>query len=274
MTSLSVIVPSRNGREILRRFLPGILRETEECSGELMVVDDCSTDGTTEFLKEEFPGARVIRRTGEPGFCRGVNLGMARASGNFLLLLNNDTSPEPGSFQGLLEALEDSPDETAAAVPSIPRPDGSDDSLFKWAFKRGLAITGQFSEGEPYPSGACALWRREAWESLGGLDCRYAPIYWEDTDMGVRMHEKGYRMIRCPNITVRHFHAATMGASPATLALRERNRFIFMDAHCRRVRMRLQRSLWMPFHLAVALFSGNMAFIRGFGAYLEWRKNR
>ncbi len=211
MRSLSVVVPSRNGREILRRFLPGILRETERCSGELIVVDDCSTDGTTEFLRREFPGAGVFRRTGAPGFCRGVNLGMERASGSFLLLLNNDTSPEPGSFQGLIDALEGAPEGTAAAVPSIPRPDGSDDSLFKWAFRRGLAITGQFSEGEPYPSGACALWRREAWESLGGLDCRYAPIYWEDTDMGVRMHKKGYGMIRCPNITVRHFHAATMG---------------------------------------------------------------
>jgi GT2 family glycosyltransferase len=268
------VIPSRNGRDILRDHLPGIIRETADCSGELIVVDDCSTDGTSHFLRAEFPGVRVVERTGEPGFCRGVNLGMSIASGEFLLLLNNDTAPERGSFRGLLGALQDSPAETAAAVPSIPRPDGSDDSLFRWVFRRGLAVTGQFTEGQPYPSGACALWRREAWESLGGLDCRYAPIYWEDTDMGVRMHEMGYRMISCPQFTVKHLHASTMGASPKTLALRERNRFIFMDAHCRGKGMVLRRGLWMPFHLLVALIRGNMAFVRGFGAYLEWRRNR
>ncbi len=175
MRSLSVVVPSRNGREILRRFLPGILRETERCSGELIVVDDCSTDGTTEFLRREFPGAGVFRRTGAPGFCRGVNLGMERASGSFLLLLNNDTSPEPGSFQGLIDALEGAPEGTAAAVPSIPRPDGSDDSLFKWAFRRGLAITGQFSEGEPYPPGHAPCGAGRPGNPWGGLTADTPP---------------------------------------------------------------------------------------------------
>lgn len=274
MKSLSVVIPSRNGEVLLRRYLPVIHQETVDCGGELIVVDDCSSDGTKEFLIKSHPSATIIERKGEPAFCRAVNLGMSQASGDYLLLLNNDTIPEKGSFAGLVAALSRSSDTTAAAVPAIPRPDGTDDSLFRCGFVRGLAVTGQDATGLPYPSGACALWKKEAWNSLGGLDCRYSPIYWEDADMGLRMHKMGYRMIHCSSITVRHMHAATMGASPDTRALRERNRFIFMNTHFARGRKGLSTMLWMPVHLAAAFLRGNRAFLRGYFDYREWRRKR
>jgi GT2 family glycosyltransferase len=132
---LSVVIPSRNGRDILEKYLPGIVRETFHCNGELLVVDDCSTDGTKEYLSVEHPRIKVIERTGEPAFCRAVNLGMNKASGSYLLLLNNDTVPEPGSFSALVERLHSEDESTAVAIPSIPRPDGTDDSLSEWEWK-------------------------------------------------------------------------------------------------------------------------------------------
>ena len=162
MNRLSVVIPSRNGREILGRYLHAIQRETADCGGELLVVDDCSTDGTSDYLRVEHPSVKIIERTDEPAFCRAVNLGMAKSSGSYLLLLNNDTIPEKGSFKALLRKLQNADELTAVAVPSIPRPDGTDDSLFRVGVVRGLAVTGQTVSGDPYPSGACALWRREA----------------------------------------------------------------------------------------------------------------
>lgn len=268
MKSLSVVIPSRNGRRILEDHLPPIMEETASCSGELLVVDDCSDDGTAEFLKREHPTARILRRTEHPAFCRAVNLGMEEASGEFLLLLNNDTRPVPGSFASLIERLQNTGSDTGVAVPSIPRPDGTDDSLFRWGVRRGLAVTGQNVEGRSYPSGACAMWKKEVWEALGGLDCRYAPIYWEDADMGLRMHQEGYSMLLCGDITVYHDHASTMGASLETRTLRERNRFIFMDAHG------IKPGMWLPVHFAAAVLRGNTPFVRGYSAYRKWKRSR
>jgi len=217
----------------------------------------------------EYPTIRIIERKGDPAFCRAVNLGMAESVGSFLLLLNNDTIPGQGSFGSLLLRLQEEKKATAAAVPSIPRPDGTDDSLFSVGTHRGLAVTGEHVSGVPYPSGACALWRRTAWEELGGFDCRYAPIYWEDADMGLRMIKAGFSMVRCPDITVRHMHASTMGSSLETAVLQERNRFIFMDTH-HSARWRL----WLPLHLFFAVLKGNRAFTKGYHAFSKWRRER
>ncbi|OPL17729.1 MAG: hypothetical protein AVO35_08680 [Candidatus Aegiribacteria sp. MLS_C] len=272
MPLLSVVIPSRDGLSILRSYLPAVLRETEAAGGEVIVVDDCSSDGTTDSLFRDFPSVRTFTRTGGPGFPMAVNEGMRMAEGDFLLLLNNDTVPEEGSFEALLRELGSSPADVAAAVPSIPRPDGTDDGAFQWAFRRGLAVTGQDIGGEPYPSGACSLWRREAWEALGGLNGSYAPIYWEDADMGARMTRSGYQMIRCPEISVAHHHASTMGSGAGTSILRERNRFIFMDLNCTDRAMLSARGRWLPAHLTKAILTGNRAFVRGYLAYRSLRR--
>ena len=272
LINLSVVIPSRNGLSILKVFLPAIIRETLRAQGEVIVVDDCSEDDTSIQIKSLFPGVTLLSRKKNPGFCNAVNLGMSRGEGKYLLLLNNDTVPEENSFSRLVTALDESDESVAVAVPAIVRPDGSDDGGYRWAFRHGLAVTGDNIPGEEYPSGACALWKRSAWEELEGLSSRYAPIYWEDTDMGVRMHKAGYSMIRCPDITVQHMHAATMGSSLKSEILRERNRFIFMDANCNSAARSLSRALWLPVHLFFAGLWGNKAFTGGYRDYLKWRR--
>jgi len=272
MIKLSVVIPSRNGIALLQRFLPAIVHEALRASGEIIVVDDCSEDNTANELASRFPEVRILTRTENPGFCHAVNLGMSQATGEYLLLLNNDTIPSKNAFSHLVAELSGSEKNVAAAVPEIIRPDDSDDSLYRWAFHRGLAVTGEGIEGEEYPSGACSLWRREVWENLGGLCSQYAPIYWEDTDLGARMHKAGFSMIRCSGITVQHVHAATMGNSEASDSLRERNRFIFMELNCRTQGRRLGTAFWLPFHLLRAFISGNRPFVNGYRDYLKWKR--
>ncbi|MCD4708921.1 MAG: glycosyltransferase family 2 protein [Candidatus Sabulitectum sp.] len=274
MKKLSVIVPSRNGLVILREFLPAIIRETLRAHGELIVVDDCSSDNTSTEIPTLFPEVTILSRKQNPGFCHSVNLGMSQARGRYLMLLNNDTIPAENSFNRLVYALEKTEDNVAAAVPSIIRPDGSDDSSYRWAFIHGLAVTGEDIRGEEYPSGACALWKRNIWEELGGLSITYAPIYWEDTDLGVRMHSAGYIMKRCRNITVKHMHASTMGSSLKSETLRERNRFIFMDKNCNSTGRKISRAFWLPVHLLLATVKKNKAFTDGYRDYLKLRREQ
>ena len=274
MKKLSVVIPSRNGLSILKEFLPAIIRETGKAGGEVLVVDDCSTDNTLLEVGSLFPGITLLSRKTNPGFCHAVNLGMSRAEGSFLMLLNNDTIPEINAFVKLVSSLEGSQSDIAVAVPSIIRPDGSDDSCYRWAFVHGLAVTGERISGEEYPSGACALWKRRVWEELGGLSTDYAPIYWEDTDLGVRMHRAGFKMKKCSGITVNHQHAATMGSSLQSQSLRERNRFVFMDRNCSSSAEKVSRICWLPVHLALALLRGNRAFTRGYMDYLKLKRDR
>ncbi len=273
MKKLSVIIPSRNGLAILKEFLPVILQETVAAQGEVIVVDDCSDDNTSSEVLQLFPEVVLITRKSNPGFCHAVNLGMSRAHSNYVMLLNNDTIPSKDSFSKLVARLDQSEAKTAVVVPSIIRPDGSDDSSYKWTYKHGLAITGENIPGQKYPSGACALWKKNIWEKLGGLSSAYAPIYWEDTDLGVRMFESGYNMKICPDILVEHKHATTMGSSLKAETLRERNRFVFMDINCNSLSKKTARILWMPVHLLLALLKGNKAFINGYKEYLALRKN-
>ena len=274
MKNLSVVIPSRNGLEILKKYLPEILDETLKAQGEVIVVDDCSEDDTCIEIAELFPDVTVLARKQNPGFCHAVNLGMSAAEGRFLLILNNDTIPEKEAFGKLVLALENSDENVAVAVPSIIRPDGSDDGSYRWIFRHGLAVTGENLRGEEYPSGACALWKRGIWEELGGFSSRFAPIYWEDTDLGVRMHSAGYVMKRCRNITVKHMHAATMGNSPGSDTLRERNRFIFMYINCNSKADRYSRIFWLPVHLILACLNGNRAFTTGYRNYLKWKREQ
>lgn len=274
MKKLSVIVPSRNGLLILKKYLPVILRETLRVHGELIIVDDCSEDNTATEISTLFPEVIILSRKQNPGFCYSVNLGMSQAGGRYLMLLNNDTIPAGNSFSRLVSALDESEKNVAVAVPSIIRPDGSDDSSYRWAFLHGLAVTGENIPGEDYPPGACALWKRHIWEELGGLSSRYAPIYWEDTDLGVRMHKAGYFMKRCREVTVKHMHAATMGSSLKSETLRERNRFIFMDKNCNSTGRKISRAIWLPVHLLLATMKKNIAFTDGYRDYLKLRSEQ
>ena len=158
---MSVVIPSRNGLELLRICIPALLRGGLPLETEIVVVDDCSSDSTVEQGSGEFPEVRFITRTGEPGFCHAVNLGMLEAEGEALLLMNNDVIPEKGALEALLMGLASSPGYFCAAVPAVLRPDGTDEGSPVFRFRRGLAITSLDGPGVPYPSGACSLWRRQ-----------------------------------------------------------------------------------------------------------------
>src|SRR5580692_12891226 len=87
---ISVVIPSRNGRELLAAQMPGIVREMEPFASEVIVVDNGSDDGTAEWLRTAYPQARVEVSSGPLSFARAVNRGIARARFSHVCLLNND----------------------------------------------------------------------------------------------------------------------------------------------------------------------------------------
>lgn len=264
---LSVVIPSRDGASLLRRYLPSVLGELSDL-GEVVVVDDGSSDDTEEALRELADSRlRRIRRRGENGFCYAVNRGMDEARGELLLLLNNDVEPVPGCFGALVEAGSRASGDIAAIVPEILRPNGRDEGGCVVRMRRGLPVTALSGPGVPYPSGAASLFTADSWRRLGGMSSRFAPIYWEDVDIGLRGLSMGLRVVRVPGASVRHQHAATMGSSLASQALRERNRMILAATSPVPGGWRASFRIWLPFHLISARLAGNRAFLMGYSQF-------
>lgn len=220
---LSVVVPTRDTRELtlacVRSLPPG---------AEVIVVDDASRDGTAEALAERHPGVTVLRHESPRGFTRSANLGLSRATGEVLLLLNSDTEVE--SLDPALEAFRRDP-ELGAAGAVLHYPDGSpqwsggrEPSLL-WLFGlssglppllarlprwRRVKPVGALPGAVDWVTGAAVAIRRAAWERHGPLDEGYR-FYVQDLDLCSRLRRGGWKVELVPGFRVLHHHGATIG---------------------------------------------------------------
>ena len=121
---LSIIIASYNTKDLLRECLKSIYDSTRDIRFEVIVVDDCSTDGSAEMVSEFFPEARLIRNTTNLRYAKVNNAGLRAALGRYGLLLNSDVVVRPGAFEALVRFMDDHPD-AAAAGPKLLNPDGS-----------------------------------------------------------------------------------------------------------------------------------------------------
>jgi GT2 family glycosyltransferase len=189
---VSVLIVSLNGRERLAMPL-GALRACDPAPWEVIVVDNGSTDGTSDFVRAEFPEARLVRSPRNLGFAGGNNLAMMNARGEILILLNDDTVPDAGFLAPLLEAFAADARLGAAGV-RLVYPDGRTlQHLGGFVEANGLTKHVAYGEADDaasaprvidveYATGACLALRREAVRATGLLDEGFWPIYFEEVD--------------------------------------------------------------------------------------------
>jgi len=275
---LSVVVPSWNGKEILRAHLPSVLEAVRPLpSAEVVVCDDGSDDGSEAILAREFPAVRVVRRTRRGGFSHAANDGVAAARGAFVALLNNDMDARPDSLSQLLHALEADPG-LFAAVPSIVRvATGEEEARTRIGFRRGVvfaSIDGGAGADPAYACGGAMAFRREEFLRLGGFDPLFAPFYWEDVDLSYRARKRGRRIALVPGALVEHDHGRTIGARFArdeVATVYERNRLLFTWKNLTEPALWRRHVLALP---AKALWdvAAHQAFVRGLRDALRLRK--
>jgi GT2 family glycosyltransferase len=215
--AVSVVIPNWNGRLFLERCLLS-LREARG-SVETIVVDNGSSDGSAEFIRERFPEVRVVAAESNRGFASAVNAGARSARGRYLAILNNDTEVSPAWLDELLACLERHPGAASAAakVLRLDDPlvlDGAGDAM-TWSLKayrrgRGERDRGQYEREEQVFSaaGTACLWRADVFRELGGFDETFF-AYYEDVDLGFRARLAGYECWYAPRAVVYHAsHAA------------------------------------------------------------------
>ncbi|MFP6627246.1 MAG: glycosyltransferase family 2 protein [Deltaproteobacteria bacterium] len=234
MARISVIVLNWNGRDLLSACLRSL--SVQDCDDfETIVVDNGSSDGSCQMLAEDFAWVDLLSLESNQGFCRGNNLGIARATGEFVVLLNNDCEVSPDFLSKLLEAADLDRDHGmfAARVMMFDRREVFD-STGLLVYPDGICRSrgwlekdlGQYDEPEDVlgPNGCAAMYRRSMLDDVGCFDESYF-AYLEDLDLCMRGQLRGWRCRYVPGAVAYHKKSMTSGYHSAfKAALVERNR--------------------------------------------------
>ena len=237
---LSVIVPVHGKWPYTRACLASIEAHRPAVPFEVLVVDDASPDDTAELVTASL-GVRLARSERNVGFVGACNLGASQARGSYFLFLNNDTEVAPGALDALVGAA-DSDDKIGLVGAMLVYPDGKlqESGGIIWADGSGWnygrdqdASSAIFHvrRDVDYCSGAAILVRREVFERVGGFDQRYAPAYYEDTDLAFAIRATGYRTIVEPRAVVMHHEGVSHGTdfTAGVKRYQEVNRAQFVD---------------------------------------------
>lgn len=219
LPTLSIVIPTFNGLDPLRRCLASVRRYAPPGT-QIIVADDASTDGTRAWLRRHDAGVEVVRLATNQGFCGAVNAGVARARGAVIELLNNDTEVSAGWAATALRHFADpTVGSVAPLVLFLDRPDvidsaGQEYHLCGWGKNRFYGQRLQAHHQVPSevfgPSGSSGFYRREALARAGVLLPEYG-AYYEDVDLSFRLRWAGYRCIYEPAARVYHQESATYG---------------------------------------------------------------
>jgi GT2 family glycosyltransferase len=219
MSTVSIVVPVHDKAPLTRRCLELVLAELP-AGGEVVVVDDASTDETPEMLSSFGERIRVLRMDENVGFAAACNRGAAAATGGLLVFLNNDTEPRPGWLEALVGQAEREP---AAAVvgAKLVYPTGTVQHAGVVFGQDGYPHNLYAGLPEDHPAvnrsrplqavtAACMMVRRGAFERAGGFDEGFENSL-EDVDLCLRIGAEGGEVHYCHDAVVVHLESASRG---------------------------------------------------------------
>lgn len=241
---LSIVMTTLNSSGWLRRSLPNVRATLGRIAAELIVVDNGSRDDSLVIARTEWPEAIVLPQGANLGWVKTNNIGVRRARGRYVMLLNNDIEVLPGYFETLVAFMDSHPD-AGICSGQILNPDGSDQgtarnfpSVANGVFGRRSWLTrlfpgnpwsrrfllGRQQQGNhPYRveilSGCCMMLSTPLARALGGLDEEF-DMYWADAELCVRVGARGLGVYCVPQASLLHHEGE--GGSTRTWPLRLR----------------------------------------------------
>lgn len=242
----SIIILNWNGADMMRRFLPSVVKYTSLPDCEIIVADNGSTDTSLKMLAEEFPQIRTIVLDHNFGFAEGYNRAIEQIDSDYVVLLNSDVEVTEDWLNPLLQYMDAYPD-VAAVQPKIRS------WLHRDYFEHAGAAGGFLSPlGYPYcrgrrfgrvekdngqydsiidvdwTSGACMCVRTSIYKELGGLDAAFF-AHMEEIDLCWRMRRAGWRLACIPQAIIYHLGGGALSYdNPRKTYLNFRNNLLMI----------------------------------------------
>jgi GT2 family glycosyltransferase len=275
--TLSVIISTYNARNVLTDCLRSIYQNPPSEPYEIIVVDDASTDGTSEMVRALFPEVRLLRNEINRHYTFSNNRAVDEACGQYLHLLNNDTIVLPQALDRMLAFLREHPDAGAVGSRLL-----NEDGTIQWSVKSlpnlgsalfgGRSIVTRMFPNNPYSrkrllhldrdltkpfiagyvSGASKMMPRKVVDEVGYLDSHM--FYHVDADYCKRIADAGYKCYYLPTASVVHLNHK--GGTMVSPRLRFRSLLSFHVDSYIYYRKHIQKSDWSPMRLLVLLGLG------------------
>ena len=243
MVKVAVVILNWNGRELLEKFLPSVVKYSSS-HAQVFVIDNASNDNSISFLKENYPGVQLVQNPRNEGFAKGYNNGLRHIHAEYYILLNSDVEVTENWIQPVVTLMES--DKKIASCQAKIR-DYKNKALFEYAgaaggfidkygyaFCRGRIFdsfetdTGQYDDQKEifWATGACMFIRSESYLKAGGFDEDFY-AHMEEIDLCWRLKNSGYKIMYCPQSVVYHLGGATLSKiDPHKTYLNFRNNLI------------------------------------------------
>jgi len=219
--SVSVVIPTYNGLELLKKNLPTVIEAAKASSFqiEIIVVDDASTDDTSDFMQRSYSDVTFLQNKENLGFGETMNIGIRSARGSIVFALNNDVSVEKCLFEKSLQWFDD-PTVFSVTPNMIDTRTGRCMTLTKlkasvcWFQTRFMQpselpdLSGEIPIF--FASGGGSFYDREKLLKLGGFDPIFSPFYVEDMDLSYQAWKSGWKCLWERDVTVHHETSSTI----------------------------------------------------------------
>jgi len=280
---VSIIVLNYNAGELLLNCIESIKKSSYK-NLEIIIVDNISTDKSQETCKEKYPDVRLIQNDENFGYCEGNNIGIRKARGNFIMILNPDTIIEPNCIRELIFAHEKlgdglyQPKILSLNEKQVLQSTGNMLHVFGFGFAKDKGRkdeeVGEEIKKIGYASGTCLFTSRNVLDKVGLLDS-FLFLYHDDLDLGWRASQIGINSYYVPKSKIYHVESYSLKWSAKKFYWLERNRkYCLLTHYSKNTYAKMHSSLCLV-DLFVWIFYISKGFLGAkIKAELDIKKNR
>lgn len=268
---IDILVLNYNGEDLLKKHLPSVCKAAKDSFSEckVHVVDNLSTDGSLELLRNDFPSVEVHVAKENKVLC-SYNDVVKNLDSDLVIFLNNDIEVDSKFVDPLIDHFRD--ESVMFAAPKVMNMDNTFNggkSIMK--FDKGIIKVLVDYKNFDTPGSTCAIscgaFRRDLFLYFGGFDELYLPGIWEDVDICFRGISGGWKGVYEPKSVIWHAESTTFNreyGQKKKMAMAHRNMFLFFWKNVHDAGMMVKHIFFLPARLLYSLVSGKPEFVHGF----------